>query len=159
MKDRQKRLWARRSTSFLSCLFFPSARYHLYKNPAVGKDRSGGIPECRYRSGLAGYAGRTAGTLLDTEKAFGRRRMMRWGRGHWIWIYFMAKMWKNRRNFKITASFLWERLFVLVPFAEIMPCFIFKGQDIQSRIRELGGDKEIVKQEITGKGAYPWQTK
>ena len=39
---------------------------------------------------------------------------------------------------------------MLVPFAEIMPCFIFKGQDIQSRIRELGGDKEIVKQEITG---------
>ena len=60
---------------------------------------------------------------------------------------------------KLPHPFLWERLFVLVPFAEIMPCFIFKGQDIQSRIRELGGDKEIVKQEITGKGAYPWQTK
>ena len=37
MKDRQKRLWARRSTSFLSCLFFPSARYHLSIKPRRGE--------------------------------------------------------------------------------------------------------------------------
>lgn len=77
------------------------------------------------------------------------------GSGFTLW----RKCGKQTEFLKLPHPFLWERLFVLVPFAEIMPCFIFKGQDIQSRIRELGGDKEIVKQEITGKGAYPWQTK
>ena len=98
--------------------------------------------------------------LLDTEKAFGRRRMVRWGpRTLDLDLLYGENVEKQTEFLKLPHPFLWERLFVLVPFAEIMPCFIFKGQDIQSRIRELGGDKEIVKQEITGKGAYPWQTK
>ena len=158
MKDRQKRLWARRSTSFLSCLFFPSARYHLSIKPRRGERqiRRNAVIEADWQDTPEGLLE----LLLDTEKAFGRRRMMRWGpRTLDLDLLYGENVEKQTEFLKLPHPFLWERLFVLVPFAEIMPCFIFKGQDIQSRIRELGGDKEIVKQEITGKGAYPWQTK
>ena len=120
----------------------------LYKTPPWGKTDWQGTPEELMR------------LLLDTEKAFGRKRMVRWGpRTLDLDLLYGENVEKQTEFLKLPHPFFWERLFVLVPFAEIMPYFIFKGQDIQSRIRELGGGREIVKQEITGKGEYLWQTK
>ena len=67
--------------------------------------------------------------LLDTEKAFGRRRMMRWGpRTLDLDLLYGENVEKQTEFLKLPHPFLWERLFVLVPFAEIMPCLSLKDR-------------------------------
>lgn len=132
----------------------------LYKTPPWGKTDQAEFLNAVIEADWQGTPEELMRLLLDTENSFGRKRMMRWGsRTLDLDLLYGENVEKQTEFLKLPHPFFWERLFVLVPFAEIMPYFIFKGQDIQSRIRELGGGREIVKQEITGKGAYPWQTK
>lgn len=132
----------------------------LYETPPWGKTDQAAFLNAVIEADWQGTPEALMKFLLETEKGFGRKRIIRWGpRTLDLDLIYGENVERETEFLHLPHPFFWERLFVLVPLAEIEPEFVFQGQSINSRIEELGGGKEIKKAEFMGKGEYPWQVK
>ena len=90
--------------------------------------------------------------LLAVEQEFGRRRIIHWGpRTLDLDILYGENTTCHSELLTLPHPWFWDRLFVLVPMAEITPDFVYKGQRIQDRIHELGNSSAVRKEEFTWK--------
>lgn len=77
------------------------------------------------------------------EKAAGRERLVHWGPRTLDLDIVWAEKEDGRlievqsETLTIPHPYLWDRAFVLVPLSELYPNFIFQGQVIGDRIKEL----------------------
>lgn len=85
-------------------------------------------------------------TLLFIEKEFGRKRKIHWGpRTLDLDIIYSEGINLNTDFLKLPHPFFWERAFVLVPLADINPEFVFKDENIKSRIEKLNKNNKVIK--------------
>ena len=90
--------------------------------------------------------------LLVVEQEFGRRRIIHWGpRTLDLDILYGENTTCHSELLTLPHPWFWDRLFVLVPMAEITPDFVYKGQRIQDRIHELGNSSAVRKEAFTWK--------
>ena len=94
--------------------------------------------------------------LLDRlhvlEQAADRKRIIHWGpRTLDLDILYGENTTCHSELLTLPHPWFWDRLFVLVPMAEIAPDFVYKGQRIQDRIHELGDSSAVRKEEFTWK--------
>lgn len=85
--------------------------------------------------------------LLKIEKLFGRKRIIHWGpRTLDLDLLYGENVVCQTALLQLPHPYFWDRLFVLIPLAEIMPSFSYRNQLIMDRINELGNVGVIKKE-------------
>ena len=91
--------------------------------------------------------------LLEVEKSFGRVRTAKWGpRTLDLDILFYENIQIDLPRLKVPHPHMCERLFVLMPLAEIEPCWVHPGcglsvRDMLNRLLELDHRQQVQKLE------------
>lgn len=89
--------------------------------------------------------------MLAVEKLFGRTREIHWGpRTLDLDLIYAEGVELDTAFLCLPHPYFWERPFVLVPLAEIIPDFTFKGESISDRIEKIDGNKEVKKLTTSG---------
>ena len=85
--------------------------------------------------------------LLKIEKLFGRKRIIHWGpRTLDLDLLYGENVVCQTALLQLPHPYFWDRLFVLIPLAEITPSFSYRNQLIMDRINELGNVGVIKKE-------------
>lgn len=98
--------------------------------------------------------------LLEVEQQFGRKRVIHWGPR--TLDLDLIYGWTVRRAsdfLRLPHPYFWERSFVLVPLAEILPDFFYEGKAIHDRVLELADYKEVEKTDYSWEGNASCQKK
>lgn len=84
--------------------------------------------------------------FLTVEKEFGRQREIHWGpRTLDLDLIYSEGITRDTDFLHLPHPWFWERPFVLVPLEELLPGFIYKGENIHQRIMELHGYGDVEK--------------
>lgn len=98
--------------------------------------------------------------LLEVEQRFGRTREIHWGpRTLDLDLIYGWTIQRESDFLRLPHPYFWERSFVLVPLAEILPDFFYEGKSVQDRLLELGDYKEVKKTEYSWEGKASCQKK
>lgn len=82
--------------------------------------------------------------MLSVEAVFGRRRLVHWGpRTLDLDLLYGEGLSEETPFLTLPHPYFWERLFVLVPLAEVAPDFAWHGELVEKRIEALGGRASV----------------
>lgn len=118
----------------------------LYRTPPWGKTDQPDFFNAVLLVDFRGTPEALMALLLWVEKQFGRTRDIHWGPRTLDLDILYGENIKIHSDFvTIPHPFFWDRLFVLVPLADIEENFVFHGQSVRERIEALGNASGIQK--------------